>query len=100
MKLPKLFQKDRFKHELLSFFSIKKVSIVGTSTSVTKMISRKYKFHVLKRKITYFFNPQKFLLARSNAKRHSSSIWVVMFNLTIFCIRENSIFLFRTQRSC
>ena len=52
------------------------------------MISRKYKFHVLKRKIADFFNPQKFLLARSNAQRHSSSIWVVILNLTIFCVRK------------
>ena len=27
-------------------------------------------------------------------------LWVVMFNLTIFWVRENSSFLFRTQKSC
>ena len=35
--------------------SIKKVSLVRTPTSVTKMISRNYKFHVLKRRIADFF---------------------------------------------
>ena len=55
------------------------------------MISRKYKFHVLKRKIADFFEPSEilFFLARSNAKSHSFFIWVVMFNLTIFWVREN-----------
>ena len=52
MKLPKLF---RFKHEL--FFLFKKFSKVRAPTSVTKMISRKYKFHELKRKIADFFEP-------------------------------------------
>ena len=78
MKLPKLF---RFKHEI--FFLFKKFSIVRTPTSVTKMISRKYKFHVLKRKIA-----QKFFLARSNAKSHHFFIWVVMFILTFFWVRK------------
>ena len=65
------------------------------------MISRKYKFHVLKRKIADFFEPPEILfLARSNAKSHNSFVWVVMLNLTIFCVRENSIFLFRTRKSC
>ena len=37
-------------------------------------------------------NPQKFFLARFNAKSHDSFfIWVVMFNLTIFWVRENSV---------
>ena len=40
-------------------------------------------------------NPQKFFLARFNAKSHDSFfIWVVMFNLTIFWVRENSVFPF------
>ena len=39
----KLFRKDRFKHELNSLNNY-----IGTETSVTKVISRKYKFHVLK----------------------------------------------------
>ena len=67
MRLPKLFQKDRFKYEL--FFLLKKFSIVRTPTSVTKMISRKYKFHVtLKERLLISLKPQKFVLARSNAK--------------------------------
>ena len=54
------------------------------------MISRKYKFHVLKRKIVDFFEPSEilFFLARSNAKSHSFFIWVVMFDLTIFWVRK------------
>ena len=54
------------------------------------MISRKYKFHVLKRKIADFFEPSEilFFLARSNAKSHSFFIWVVMFDLTIFWVRK------------
>ena len=56
MKLPKLFQKDRFKHGL---FFLSKVSIVRKTTSVTKMISRKDKFHVLKIKIADFFEPSE-----------------------------------------
>ena len=62
MKLPKLFQKDWFKHEL--FFQLKKFSIVRTPTSLTKMISRKYKFHVLKRKIADFLEPSEFLFGQ------------------------------------
>ena len=96
MKLSKLFQKDLFKHEL--FFLLKKVSIVRTPTSVTKMISRKYKFHVLKRKIADFFEPSEILFGPKS--HYSFFIWVVMFNLTIFWVRDNSIFLFRTQKSC
>ena len=38
-------------------------------------------------------------LARSNAKSHSFFLWVVMFNLTIFSVRENSISFFRIQKS-
>ena len=45
----KLFQKDRFKHELNI------VSTVRTATSVTKIISRKYRFHVPKRKTLISF---------------------------------------------
>ena len=53
----------------------------------------------LKERLLISLNPQKFFLARTNAKSHSFFIWV-MFNLTIFWVRENSIFLFRTQKSC
>ena len=59
-----------------TFSSHWKVSIVRTPTSV-----------------------KKFFLARSNAKSHSFFIWEVMFNLTIFWVRENRIFLFWTQKS-
>ena len=62
MKLPKLFQKDRIKHEL--FFLLNKFSIVRTPTSVTKMISRKWKFHVLKRKIADFFQQSEILFGQ------------------------------------
>ena len=56
----------------------------------------------LKERLLISLNPQKFFLARTNAKSHSFFIWVVMFNLTIFWVRENSNFLqvFRTQKSC
>ena len=43
---------------------------------------------------------QNFFLARSNAKSHSVFLWVVLFNLTIFWVLENSLFLFRTPKSC
>ena len=39
-------------------------------------------------------------LARSNAKSHNFFLWVVMFNLTIFRVRDKSISFFRTQKSC
>ena len=68
--------------------------------SVTKMISRKYKFHVLKEILLISLNPQKLFLARLNAKSHSFFIWAVTVNLTIFWVRENSIFLFQIQNSC
>ena len=61
------------------------------------MISLKYKFHVLKRKIADFFEPSKFFLATSSSKSHSFVIWIVMFYLTIFWVRENSIFLFEQR---
>ena len=65
------------------------------------MISRRYKFHVLKRKIADFFEPSEilFFLARSNAKSHSFFIWVVMFNLAIFWVRQNSILSFSEHRN-
>ena len=53
----------------------------------------------LKERLLISLNPQKFFLARTSAKSHSFFIWV-MFNLTIFWVRENSIFFFRTQKSC
>ena len=43
----------------------------------------------LKERLLISLNPQKFFLARSNAKSHNFFIWVVMFNLTIFWVREN-----------
>ena len=58
MKLPKLFQRDKARVE--TGLSIKKVSIARTPTSVTKIISRKYKFHVLKERLLISLNPQKF----------------------------------------
>ena len=58
----------------------------------------------LKERLLISLNPQKFFLARFTAKSHSFFIWVVIFkvifNLTIFWVRENSIFLFQTQKSC
>ena len=62
MKLPKLFLKDKARAE--TGHSIKKVSIVRTPTSVTKMISRKYKFHVIKRKIADLFEPSEILFGQ------------------------------------
>ena len=71
------------------------VSLVRTATSLTKMISRKYKLHVLKRKMLISLSHQNLFLARSNAKTHSFFLRVVMFNLTIFWVREN-----RTRKPC
>ena len=48
----------------------------------------------LKERLLISLSPQKFFLARSNSKSHSFFIWIVMFYLTIFWVRENSIFLF------
>ena len=45
-------------------FLLKKVSLVRTSTSIPKMISRKYKFHVRKRKVADFFEPSKILFGQ------------------------------------
>ena len=65
------------------------------------MISRKYKFHVLKRKIADFFEPPEILfLARSNAKIHNSFVWVVMLNLTIFnFVSVKTVFSFSEHRN-
>ena len=63
------------------------------------MISRKYKFHVtLKERLLISLKPQKFVLARSNAKSQSLFIWVVMFNLTIFWVRK-TVFSFSEHRN-
>ena len=53
----------------------------------------------LKERLLISLNPQKFFLARSNAKSHSFFIWVVMFNLAIFWVRENSILSFSEHRN-
>ena len=42
----------------------------------------------LKERLLISLNPQKFFLARSNAKSHSFFIWVVMFDLTMFWVRK------------
>ena len=62
MKLPKLFQKERFKHEL--FFLLKKSQWLELQLHLQKNISRKYKFHVLKRKIADFFEPSEILFGQ------------------------------------
>ena len=87
----KLFQQDRFKHELNSLNRS-----VRTATSVTEMSSLKCKFHVLKGKMLICLSHQNLFLARYNAKSHGFFRWVVKFNLTILGVCENSIFLFRT----
>ena len=69
------------------------VSIVTTETSVTKVMSHKYKFHVLKWKMLISLSHQTFFLDRSNAKSHSFFSLTVMFNLTSFWVRDNSISL-------
>ena len=55
----------------------------------------------LKERLLISLNPQKFFLARCNTKSHYSFfIWVVMFNLTIFWVRENSyLFSFSEHRN-
>ena len=50
--------------KIRAFLSIKGVSIVRTPTSVTKMISRKYKFHALERKTADFFEPSEILFSQ------------------------------------
>ena len=72
-------------------------SIASLATSVTKMISRKYKLHVLYRKMLISLSHQKIQII---AMSYSFFLWVVVFNFTIVWVRENSIFLFRTQKSC
>ena len=52
----------------------------------------------LKERLPISLNPKKFFLARTNAKSHNFFIWV-MFNLTIFWVRENSIFLSSGHRN-
>ena len=42
----------------------------------------------LKERLLISLNPQKFFLARSNAKSHHFFIWVVMFILTFFWVRK------------
>ena len=66
------------------------VSKVITATSVTKIIFGKYKFvvFVLKRKMLISLS-HRFLFGQINSKSHSFFLWVVMFNLTIFWVREN-----------
>ena len=67
------------------------------------MISRKYKLnpHVWKKDADFSETLESNLfLARSNVKSHSFFLWLVMFNLTIFWVRENSISFFRKQKSC
>ena len=92
----KLFQKDRFKHEL--FFLLKKFSIVRTPTSVTKMIFVSTDSMYLTETLLISLNPQKFFLAGSNAESHSFFIWVEMFNLTIFWARK-TVFSFSKHRN-
>ena len=38
-------------------------------------------------------------LAKSNDNSNSFFLWVVLLNLTIFWVRENNAFIFRTQKS-
>ena len=81
------------------------VSIVRTATSVTKTISRKYKLNstYLKERCWLLWAIEiNLFLAISNAKSHSffQLHWVVVFNLTISWVRENSISFSRTQKSC
>ena len=60
---------------------------------VTKMISRKYKFHVLKRKICWLILTLRNSFWPDPMLRVTTVffIWVVMFNLTIFWVREKSV---------
>ena len=51
------------------------VSTVATETSVTKVMSRNYKFHVRKWKMLISLSHQTFFLDRSNAKSHSFFLW-------------------------
>ena len=39
------------------------------------------------------------LVAKSNDNSHSFFLWVVLLNLTIYWVRENNAFIFRTQKS-
>ena len=68
------------------------VSIVRTATSVTKMISRKYKLNstYLKERCWFLAQPSEINLFLTRSR-------VVMFYLTIFWVHENSTSFFRTQ---
>ena len=107
MKLPKLFQKDRFKHELLSLCLNRPFYLKSRNYTELKLQHQLQKWLLVSANSMYLterllisLNPQKLFLARSNTKSHNFFICVVMFNLTILWVRENSIFLFRTQKSC
>ena len=69
------------------------VSIVRTATSVTKMISRKYKLNstYLKERCWFLAQPSEINLFLTRSR-------VVMFYLTIFWVHENSTSFFRTQK--
>ena len=74
--LPKKSQWLELQHQLQIWFLVSKNSMY------------------LKERLLISLNPPEFFLARSNSKRHCIFVWIVMFNLTNFWVRENSIFLF------
>ena len=74
--LPKKSQWLELQHQLQIWFLVSKNSMY------------------LKERLLISLNPPEFFLARSNSKSHSIFVWIVMFNLTNFWVRENSIFLF------
>ena len=81
------------------------VSIVRTTTSASKMIFQKYKLNSMYRQLNERW---KMLISLSHQKliwkwiyfwpdpmlSHNHFLWVVMFNLTIFWVCENSISFF------
>ena len=86
MKPPKLFQKDRFKHDL--FLLLKKSQWLEFQHQLQKWFLVSTSAMYLRERLLISLNLQKFFLARSNAKSHSLFIWEVMFNLTFFWVKQ------------
>ena len=64
------------------------------------MFSPKCKFHVLERKILISLSHQNFFIGQIQWQlSHGVVFWVVLLNLTIFWVRENDVFIFRTQKT-
>ena len=74
--------------------------IVKTATSVKKCFLLSTNFMYLNKKCLFILWAIRIsLVAKSNDNSHSFFLWVVLLNLTIYWVRENNAFIFRTQKS-